>query len=121
MKDDYDFSNAPRGAVAPTKGKTRITIMLDDVVIDVARQRAESLGIGYQTVINNILRDVLVSQKQSLPATKKKAPLATLIDEGISRSEVEALEHQLIAVAGELNRVLAGKAKPSKQRVKAHH
>ena len=56
MKDEYDFSNAKRGAVASSKGKTRITIMLDDVVLDAARLAAESEGFGYQTVINNTLR-----------------------------------------------------------------
>jgi hypothetical protein len=44
MKDEYDFSHSSRGAVAPGKGKTRITIMLDDVVIEAARALAESEG-----------------------------------------------------------------------------
>lgn len=34
MKDEYDFSSGKRGAVASNKGKTRITIMLDDSVIE---------------------------------------------------------------------------------------
>ncbi|MDQ0980588.1 hypothetical protein QFZ45_003766 [Pseudomonas synxantha] len=50
MKDEYDFSSGKRGAIASSKGKTRIT--------------------------------------------------------SINLFEVEALEQQLIAVAGELNRVL---------------
>jgi hypothetical protein len=39
MNDQYDFSNAGRGAVACGKGKTRITIMLDEAVIEAARSR----------------------------------------------------------------------------------
>lgn len=52
MKEEYDFSTAKRGPVMSSKGKTRITIMLDDEVIKAARERAENVGTGYQTVIN---------------------------------------------------------------------
>ncbi len=60
MKDEYEFSDAKRGAMATSKGKTRITIMLDDAVIEAARAVAESEGYGYQTVINNTLRRALL-------------------------------------------------------------
>ncbi|WP_437883271.1 BrnA antitoxin family protein [Pseudomonas sp. LRF_L74] len=60
MNDEYDFSQAKRGAVAPSKGKTRITIMLDDAVLEAARNEADSKGIGYQTLINGLLREALV-------------------------------------------------------------
>lgn len=56
MRDEYDFSKAKRGAVIPSPGKTRITIMLDDDVIEAFRQRAEAAGTGYQTEINRALR-----------------------------------------------------------------
>ncbi len=59
MKDEYDFSAAKRGPVAPSKGKTRITIMLDDAVLEAARQRADAQGMGYQTLINSILKQAL--------------------------------------------------------------
>lgn len=120
MKDDYDFSSGKRGAVASNKGKTRITIMLDDDVIEAARERAEHAGTGYQTVINNLLRQALVSQDAHnlAPASKKRANTLQIINNGISHSEVEALEQQLIAVAGELNRVL-GTSKASKLKIKA--
>ena len=39
MKDEYNFSSAKRGAIASNNGKTRITIMLDDAVIEAARAR----------------------------------------------------------------------------------
>jgi hypothetical protein len=38
MKKDYDFSKAKRGAVIPQRGKTRITIYLDDEIIDEFRE-----------------------------------------------------------------------------------
>ena len=65
MRKEYDFSKAKRGAVIPSKGKTRITIMLDDDVIEYFRSKAESEGTGYQTMINATLR-------VALPAAKSK-------------------------------------------------
>jgi hypothetical protein len=118
MKDEYDFSSGKRGAVASNKGKTRITIMLDDAVIEAARERAEHAGTGYQTVINNLLRQALVSPDAHnlVPTSRKRTNTLQIINNGISQSQVQALEQQLIAVAGELNRVLgtpkAGKPKP---------
>ena len=56
MRKNYDFSQGKRGAVLPTPGKTRVTIMLDDDVIEVFRSRADTAGQGYQTMINAALR-----------------------------------------------------------------
>lgn len=56
MRKEYDFSKGKRGAVIASPGKTRITIMLDDDVIEHFRNRAEAAGSGYQTLINAELR-----------------------------------------------------------------
>jgi hypothetical protein len=56
MRKNYDFSNGKRGPVIPSSGKTRITIMLDDDVLEFFRARAEKRGAGYQTLINAALR-----------------------------------------------------------------
>ena len=56
MRNEYDFSNAKRGAVIASPGKSRITIMLDNDVLDTFRARAENEGRGYQTAINEALR-----------------------------------------------------------------
>jgi hypothetical protein len=56
MRDEYDFSKGKRGAVIPSTGKTRITIYLDNDVLDSCRQQAEARGLGYQTLINEVLR-----------------------------------------------------------------
>ena len=56
MKANYDFSNAPRGAVIAPTGKTRITIYLDNDVLAHFRARAEAEGLGYQTLVNAALR-----------------------------------------------------------------
>ena len=59
MKKEYDFSTGTRGAVIAQKGKTRITIYLDDAVLDAFRERADASGQGYQTLINEALREYL--------------------------------------------------------------
>jgi len=56
MKKEYDFSKGKRGAVISSKGKTRITIYLDDEVLDRFRLTADRSGKGYQTLINDALR-----------------------------------------------------------------
>jgi uncharacterized protein (DUF4415 family) len=72
MKDEYDFSQAKRGAIEPTPaGKTRITIRLDDDIIDWFRQQAEQAGGGnYQTAINQALREHI--ERQSLEALLRR-------------------------------------------------
>ena len=59
MKREYDFSKGKRGPVIRQPGKTRITIYLDDQVIEAFRDRADGSGRGYQTMINEALRDTL--------------------------------------------------------------
>ena len=59
MKKEYDFSKARRGAVVPQKGKTRINIYLDNDVLEEFRRRADEAGRGYQTMINEVLRQYL--------------------------------------------------------------
>jgi uncharacterized protein (DUF4415 family) len=64
MKKEYDFSKGKRGAVLKSRGKTRITIYLDDDVIDAFRAKAEEACCGYQTLINDALRQQLSSSSQ---------------------------------------------------------
>lgn len=69
MKTEYDFSKAKRGAVIPQKGKTRISIFIDNTVLDEFRARAESAGTGYQTMMNEALRSYLSGTEE--PLTEK--------------------------------------------------
>lgn len=59
MKRHYDFSKGRRGPVFPMDpGKTRITIRLDNEVLDHFYRKVEAMGGGsYQTLINQALRD----------------------------------------------------------------
>ena len=59
MKREYDFSKGRRGPVIRQRGKTRITIHIDDDVLDAFRERADTAGRGYQTMINEALREHL--------------------------------------------------------------
>lgn len=69
MKDEYDFSKGKRGAIIPSKGKTRITIYIDDSILDEFRSRAEESGTGYQTLINEALNEYL-SRNTEKPVTE---------------------------------------------------
>ncbi len=66
MRAEYDFSKGKRRALIPTKGKTRITIYIDDVVIEEFRARAEKAGTGYQTMMNDALKAYLAGSAEGL-------------------------------------------------------
>jgi uncharacterized protein (DUF4415 family) len=66
MKTEYDFSEAKRGAVIPQTGKTRITIYIDEDVLETFRSRSDTAGKGYQTIMNEALREYLDKVKQRL-------------------------------------------------------
>lgn len=68
MNADYDFSKGKRGAVIPHKGKTRISIFIDNAVLDEFRARAEKAGTGYQTMMNDALRKYLGGTEQPVTA-----------------------------------------------------
>ncbi len=63
MKDTYDFSKGRRGRVVaepPVEpGKVRITIRLDEDLVDYFGALADQSGgkAGYQTLINSALRE----------------------------------------------------------------
>jgi uncharacterized protein (DUF4415 family) len=69
MRKEYDFSKARRAKDVPhlaklqadAKGKSRITIMLDNDLLMAFRAKAEAEGIGYQTLINQKLREAVNS------------------------------------------------------------
>lgn len=75
MRSEYDFSQGKRGAAIASPGKTRITIMLDNDVIDAFRARAESAGRGYQTAINEALRAAIGSDQAPLTVATLRSEL----------------------------------------------
>jgi len=68
MKKQYDFSRGKRGPViTPPPGKTRITIRIDDDILDWFRARVDEAGGGsYQAMINQALRDCIRSDQETL-------------------------------------------------------
>ncbi len=56
MTREYHFSKAKHGAVEPTTGKTRMTLYLDNDVLNHFRTREEQTGRGYQTLLNETLK-----------------------------------------------------------------
>ena len=81
MKEAYDFSSGQRGAVVDSRGKTRITIFLDDEVLEAFRERAAQSGKGYQTLINETLRASL---------SPESAPLTVALLRQVLREERQA-------------------------------
>jgi uncharacterized protein (DUF4415 family) len=74
MRKEYDFRKGRRGAVVATpSGKTRITIRLDQDVIDWFKERVEEAGGGnYQTLINQALREHMTQTREPLEATLRR-------------------------------------------------
>lgn len=78
MKDRYDFSKGKRARVIPPEpepeGKIRITIRLDQDILDRFFQMAEASGgtAGYQTLINAALREYLDGKAPRLEDTLRR-------------------------------------------------
>ena len=74
MRKKYDFSKAKRGPVLKTPpGKTRITIRLDEDILDWFKEQVHAAGGGnYQTLINTALREYIESRRTTLEETIRK-------------------------------------------------
>jgi hypothetical protein len=74
MQKEYDFRTGRRGAITPSPpGKTRITIRLDDDLLDWFRGQVDDAGGGnYQTLINDALRTFIATQDQPLEQVLRK-------------------------------------------------
>ncbi len=84
MRAEYDFSRGKRGAVLPQKGKTRISIFIDNAVLDAFRARAAKAGAGYQTMMNEALRHYL---------SDAEPPLTEAILRHVLRQEIPEYLH----------------------------
>jgi uncharacterized protein (DUF4415 family) len=78
MKDSYDFSKGKRGRILPPEpepaGKTRITIRLDEDLVDYFLKESDSYGgaVGYQTLINQALRQHVEGKAPKLEETLRR-------------------------------------------------
>jgi uncharacterized protein (DUF4415 family) len=69
---DIDFSNAKRGPVIPSEpGKTKISIRIDNAVIEHFRAQVERAGAGnYQTLMNDALL-AFIQQRSVIEAVRQ--------------------------------------------------
>jgi uncharacterized protein (DUF4415 family) len=78
MKPHYDFSGGKRGRVvgkvAEPRGKSRITIRIDDDILAFFLKEADASGgtVGYQTLINDALRQHLENKAPQLEDTLRR-------------------------------------------------
>lgn len=89
MKKEYDFRRARRGPIVPpTPGKTRITIRLDNDVIEHFLEKVDRAGGGnYQSLINDALREYI-----------QGARLESVVRQAV-RKEVKAVRDDLLKSA----------------------
>jgi hypothetical protein len=92
MKKEYDFTGAKRGQVIKTPGKSRITIYIDNDILERFRERGDAAGRGYQTMINDALRAALGDEKQPINAQtlrrilREEIPKYQVVRKGRKRS-----------------------------------
>jgi uncharacterized protein (DUF4415 family) len=74
MNQTYNFSKGKRGAVVPvSEGKERITIRLDQDILDWFRDAVDKAGGGnYQTLINDALRAYIEGKTPSFEQTLRR-------------------------------------------------
>jgi uncharacterized protein (DUF4415 family) len=74
MKREYDFSKAKRGPVIPVpRGKTRITIRLDENIVEWFRNQVDQAdGGNYQSLINEALKQYIAQARESLEETLRR-------------------------------------------------
>jgi uncharacterized protein (DUF4415 family) len=74
MKREYYFDEGERGpVVTPQPGKTRITIRIDDQVLNWFRRQVHEAGGGnYQTLINAALREYIGLREEDLDAKVRR-------------------------------------------------
>lgn len=86
---NIDFSTAKRGPVIPMDpGKTKISIRLDNSVIDYFRKLVEASGGGnYQTLINDALI-AYIQQRSMLEAVRQ------VVREELSPSKAQATKQR---------------------------
>jgi uncharacterized protein (DUF4415 family) len=87
MKAEYNFGKAGKigPVVPPPPGKTRITIRIDDEILDWFRDKADVAGGGnYQTMINEALHKYIEQYDGILESTLRRVIREELRD---SRSQ----------------------------------
>ncbi len=68
MKKEYDFTKGKRGPVSPpAPNKTRVTIRLDNDILDWFKEKVHEAGGGnYQTLINETLQKYIKEKQEPM-------------------------------------------------------
>jgi len=66
MRAEYHFSLAERKALIPNRGKTQISTFIDNASLDALRAKAKAAGIGYQTMMNDALKQFISDAGRTL-------------------------------------------------------
>jgi hypothetical protein len=99
MDKAYDFSKGKRGALDPLPAnKTRITIRVDNDILDWFREEVHAAGGGnYQTLINRALREYIQGRPRG-EAQDRQQPLEEMMRR-VVREELSALRAGTYQVA----------------------
>lgn len=92
MKKEYDFSKAKRvdpSRVDTSSAKLMISLRLDPDLLEKLKEEAEALGIGYQTLIGNILKKHIEPRTESFEEKILKKILSRLQEAGIPVKSTE--------------------------------
>jgi hypothetical protein len=70
----YNFAKGERGPVIPVPpGKLRITIRIDQDILEWFKAKVDAAGGGnYQTMMNDALRQLMMSERQPLEASLRR-------------------------------------------------
>ena len=82
MKKHYDFSKGRQGPVVPVPpGKSRITIRIDDDLLEWFRKQVHEAGGGsYQALMNRALREHMEREAEPLEDTLRRVLREVLPD-----------------------------------------
>ena len=94
MKAEYDFSRGRRGAVDPLpRGKTRITIRIDQDILDWFRSLVHAAGGGnYQTLINDALREHMGRRVEPLEETLRRVIREEIPRRRVAKKSVQGVK-----------------------------
>ena len=73
MKKEYDFSKVKRRPITKPLGKTRVSIYLDDDVIESFRAQSNASGNGFQSLINEVLIESVLNKKSQANEVEAEA------------------------------------------------
>ncbi len=87
MLEEYDFSKGKRGAIIqPPAGKTRITIRVDDDILDWFREQVDAAEgrKSYQAMMNQALREYMQRQREPLESILRRVVREELASYNVS-------------------------------------